>query len=102
MDCCNRAAKSCWLAASEQAARSNDHSVPCAELVRSIESVGAQEPDYAFAPAPGTLAGTGIARICTRLAAPRFFASMLADGTPVFAKDFSQSCDEGPRMLPSI
>ncbi len=29
-------------------------------------------------------------------------ASMLAEGTPVRAKDFSQSCDEGPRMLPSM
>ena len=25
-----------------------------------------------------------------------------ADGTPVLAKDFSQSWDEGPRMSPSI
>ena len=28
-------------------------------------------------------------------------ASMFADGIPVRANDFSQSCEEGPRMLPS-
>ena len=38
----------------------------------------------------------GTARICTRLALARFFASILADGTPVLAKDFSQSCGRGP------
>jgi len=27
---------------------------------------------------------------------------MFADGTPVRANDFSQSCVEGPRMFPSI
>jgi len=43
----------------------------------------------------------GSARICMRFAAERFFASMLAEGTPVLTKDFSQSCDEAPRMLPS-
>jgi hypothetical protein len=29
-------------------------------------------------------------------------ASMFADGTPVRAKDFSQSCDDGPRIFPSM
>lgn len=47
-------------------------------------------------------AEAGSVRICTRLAVTRFFASMFADGTPVLAKDFSQSCDDGPRMLPSM
>src|SRR5215472_5799520 len=46
--------------------------------------------------------GTGRVRICTRLGLPRFLASMLAEGMPVRAKDFSQSCDEGPRMFPSM
>src|SRR5437879_12607367 len=41
-------------------------------------------------------------RICTRSRDARFFASILADGIPVRAKDFSQSCDDGPRVLPSI
>src|ERR1700690_857730 len=47
----------------------------------------------------------GSARICTRLAGVRVFAafaSMLADGTPVRANDRSQSCDDGPRMFPSM
>jgi hypothetical protein len=49
----------------------------------------------------------GSGRICTSFGdawfgAARRFASMLADGTPVRAKDFSQSCDEGPRMFPSM
>src|SRR5215469_8859846 len=56
----------------------------------------------AIAPEVGTPAGVGIARICTSLAEACFFASMLADGTPVRANDFSQSCDDGPRMLPSM
>src|SRR5579863_1509653 len=57
---------------------------------------------YAVAPAM-----VGSARICTRLAAARdvlafAFASMLAEGTPVRANERSQSCDDGPRILPSI
>ena len=45
--------------------------------------------------------------ICTSLGTSRgpeafcFFASRLAEGTPVRAKDFSQSAVEGPRMFPS-
>lgn len=30
------------------------------------------------------------------------FLSRLFDGAPVRAKDFSQSCVDGPRMLPSM
>ncbi len=41
-------------------------------------------------------------RISTRSRDAVFFASMLADGIPVRAKDFSQSCDDGPRILPSM
>ena len=49
------------------------------------------------------LASAGRARICTRFAAARcFLASMLAEGTPVRANDFSQSGVDGPRMLPSM
>jgi|SRR5579864_8152255 len=43
----------------------------------------------------------GTARICTRFSAFRFFDNRLREGIPVRAKDFSQSCEEGPRMLPS-
>ena len=31
-----------------------------------------------------------------------FFDNIFAEGTPVLANDFSQSWEEGPRMLPSI
>src|SRR5271165_5684606 len=42
--------------------------------------------------------------ICTRRGAEAFsfFASRLAEGMPVRAKDFSQSEEEGPRILPSM
>jgi hypothetical protein len=46
--------------------------------------------------------------ICTRRAPPEelwaeaAWASMLAEGMPVRAYDFSQSCVEGPRILPSM
>src|SRR5271154_6712795 len=46
--------------------------------------------------------------ICTSLGAPLraeafcFFARRLAEGTPVRAKDFSQSAVEGPRIFPSM
>jgi hypothetical protein len=42
--------------------------------------------------------------ICTRGEglAEGFLASMLAEGMPVRAKDFSQSKEDGPRMLPSM
>src|SRR5213083_491511 len=40
--------------------------------------------------------------ICMRPGAEGILASMLADGMPVRAKDFSQSAVEGPRMFPSM
>ena len=61
----------------------------------------AKELDYARA-AADVLGEIGKARIWIRSAATRFFASMLAEGTPVLTKDFSQSCEEGPRIFPSI
>src|SRR5947199_8459649 len=45
---------------------------------------------------------SGIRRICTNWPALCFLASILAEGTPVRANDFSQSCDEAPRILPSM
>lgn len=48
------------------------------------------------------LAKVGSARIWTRLAAACFFDSRLTEGIPVLAKDFSQSCVEGPRIFPSM
>src|SRR5258708_40194005 len=45
----------------------------------------------------------GTSWICTRRAGDTlsFFASKLAEGIPVRAKDLSQSAVEGPRMFPS-
>ena len=40
-------------------------------------------------------------RICIKFLTEGFFDCRFTDGTPVLAKDFSQSCVEGPRMLPS-
>ena len=68
----------------------------------------AVEEDRNHTSAPAAVsAGDGIERICTkfawsRFAAVRFFASMFADGIPVRANDFSQSCYDGPSMLPSM
>src|SRR5439155_18233540 len=38
--------------------------------------------------------------ICTKLEVAFIRAIMLAERIPVRAKDFSQSCEDGPRMLP--
>jgi len=40
--------------------------------------------------------------ICISSAKMGFRESKLAEGIPVRAKDFSQSCEDGPRMFPSI
>jgi hypothetical protein len=48
------------------------------------------------------VAGARIGRICTRFGGLSVLASMFADGTPVLANDFSQSCADGPRMFPSM
>ena len=40
--------------------------------------------------------------ICTKLEVAFIRAIMLAERIPVRAKDFSQSCEDGPRMLPSM
>ena len=52
-----------------------------------------------YAKFPSDLSQT---RICTSPVGTVLFESKLIDGTPVRAKDFSQSCVEGPRILPSI
>jgi len=49
----------------------------------------------------------GCMRICIKLAAVGFFDCCIFDcrlteGIPVLANDFSQSCVEGPRILPSM
>src|ERR1039458_2975887 len=46
----------------------------------------------------------GTSWICTRRGTETFsfFASRLAEGMPVRAKDFSQSAVEGPRIFPSM
>jgi len=61
-------------------------------------------PRQAVAPAVEVQADaeTGSVRICTRFAAARFLFSIFADGIPVLANDFSQSCDDGPRIFPSM
>jgi hypothetical protein len=66
------------------------HSVCCSRENGGRKIAQAVAPDSA-----------GRTWICTRFAAACLLASMFADGTPVRANDFSQSCDEGPRMLPS-
>src|SRR6202020_1959672 len=95
---------SCWGIA-EHAASSNDHSLSSVALIPGMTRFGAVDATAVHAVAPaivdaGVVAGS--ARICTRFAAVRFLAIMLAEGTPVFTNDFSQSCDEGPRMFPSM
>ncbi len=59
---------------------------------------------------PARFRGSGLsyagwnAAICTRSrgAEDAFLRIMLAEGIPVLANDFSQSCVEGPRMFPSM
>src|SRR5580698_5519970 len=107
-----------WRGISEQAVKSKDHSGSSVAPGPGMVSVGQAllglfpgvaaetNPDHADAPDK-----FGRARICTRFRLPEFpcsgfsparcLASMLAEGTPVRAKDLSQSWDEGPRMLPS-
>src|SRR5260370_30299376 len=71
----------------------------------SVGLVGAG-PDHAVAPAGEAPTEVGSVWICSRFALLTFaqaflLAIMLAEGTPVRTNDFSQSCDEGPRILPS-
>ena len=103
-----------WAGISEHAASRMDHSAPSVGLVAGMFLAGhvfgwtaAARSDHAVALAGAFPTETGSARICTRFAGLRLsparcLASIFADGTPVFANDFSQSCDDGPRMLPSM
>src|SRR5215467_9656660 len=88
---------------SEQAASSKAHGLWRSSSKTEFCPVAAVHGSGVHRSAPLLESGAGTARvrICTRLALPRLLASMLAEGMPVRAKDFSQSCDEGPRMFPS-
>jgi hypothetical protein len=48
---------------------------------------------------PGAI---GTPRICTNPRDDGFLDNRFFDGIPVRTKDFSQSCEDGPRMSPSM
>ena len=72
-------------------------------LARLIAKASRRSQVVVVSHAPALVAALdGVARICTNLPADCFLASMFAEGTPVLANDFSQSCEDGPRMFPSM
>src|SRR5437870_833719 len=94
---------------SEHAARRMDHSASSVAFVPGMFLGGpaGASPHQAIALGAELPTEDGRVRICTRfdcraLVPASFLASMFAEGTPVLAKDFSQSWVDGPRMLPSI
>src|SRR5579862_5830349 len=98
-----------WREIWEHAARRMDHSASSVALGPGMFIAGPAHasPTQAIAADAELPTAVGRVRICTKFEGREFapaslLASMLADGTPVRAKDFSQSWVEGPRMLPSI